>query len=211
MPKEKINVFIETFIELKMSVIWKWDAEVPNLPKNVKISPWLPQQDILGHPNLKLFVTHGGLGSLVEAIYHKAVILGIPFSYDQRPNLLRATGHGYAKMMEWNSLTTEDLVMSIRDAIQNETMRSSIERIHNVYMDRDQKPVEKATWWVEHVCRHKGADSLKSVAEQIPWYQYHHMDIVIFLAMIFFCIIGGILICCKICCKTCMTRKIKSE
>jgi UDP:flavonoid glycosyltransferase YjiC (YdhE family) len=28
---------------------------------------------------MKVFVTHGGLGSLVEAIYHKAVIVGIPF------------------------------------------------------------------------------------------------------------------------------------
>ena len=26
----------------------------------------------------KVFVTHGGLGSLVEAIYHKAVIVGVP-------------------------------------------------------------------------------------------------------------------------------------
>ena len=32
MPKEKINVFNEAFGELKMSVIWKSDAEVPNLP-----------------------------------------------------------------------------------------------------------------------------------------------------------------------------------
>ena len=30
---------------------------------------------------LKVFVTHGGLGSLVEAIYHKAVIVGIPLRF----------------------------------------------------------------------------------------------------------------------------------
>ena len=29
----------------------------------------------------KVFVTHGGLGSLVEAIYHKAVIVGIPLRF----------------------------------------------------------------------------------------------------------------------------------
>ena len=95
MPKEKLEIFVETFRTLKMSFIWKWDEVVPNLPKNVKISSWLPQQDLLGHPNLKVFVTHGGLGSLVESIYHKAVIVGIPFSNDQRPNLMRAERNGY--------------------------------------------------------------------------------------------------------------------
>ena len=76
-------------------MIWKWDIDIPNLPKNIKLSSWLPQQDLLGHNNLKVillasvplhkctgiqvFVTHGGLGSLVEAIYHRAIIVGIPF------------------------------------------------------------------------------------------------------------------------------------
>ena len=85
MPKEKLEIFVEAFRKLDMSVIWKWDAEVPNLSENVKISSWLPQQDLLGHPNLKVFVTHGGLGSLVESIYHKAVIVGVPFSNDKKP------------------------------------------------------------------------------------------------------------------------------
>ena len=86
-----------------------------------------------------------------------------------------------------------------------------MERIHNVYIDREEKPVEKAAWWVEYVCRHKGADFLKSGAEQIPWYQYHHVDIFIFLGVVFLCTTGALVLFCKICCKICLTRKIKSE
>ena len=55
-----------------------------------------------------VFVTHGGLGSLQEAIYHKAVIVGMPFSNEQRQNILRATTHGYAKMLEWDDLTADE-------------------------------------------------------------------------------------------------------
>ena len=31
------------------------------MPANVHVLPWLPQFDILSHPNLRLFITHGGL------------------------------------------------------------------------------------------------------------------------------------------------------
>ena len=89
----------------------KWPSSVPNLPPNIKISPWLPQQDLLGHPNLKLFVTHGGLSSLVQAIYHGVAVVGIPFSK-----------HGYARIIEWDSLTAEDLVKNIKEAVTDDTM-----------------------------------------------------------------------------------------
>ena len=37
-----------------LKVIWKWDMDIPDLPENIKLSSWLPQQDLLGHPNLKV-------------------------------------------------------------------------------------------------------------------------------------------------------------
>ena len=36
-----------------MKVIWKWGAEIQDLPENVKTVAWAPQQDLLGHKNLK--------------------------------------------------------------------------------------------------------------------------------------------------------------
>ena len=211
MPKEKLKIFVEAFRKRDMSVIWKWDAEISNLPGNVKLSSWLPQQDLLGHPNLKVFVTHGGLGSLVESIYHKAVIVGVPFSNDQKPNLLRASRHGYATSLNWENLSTEDLINGIKEAMGNETMRKSMERIHNLYVDREENPVEKAAWWVEYVCRHKGAEMLKSGADDIPWYQYHHVDIFIFLALVLLSLIGMVFLSCKICCKLCCSKKHKTD
>jgi len=211
MPKDKLEIFVESFRRIKMSVLWKWDAEVPNLPKNVRLSSWLPQQDLLGHPNLKVFVTHGGLGSLVEAIYHKAVIVGIPFSNDQKPNLLRAARHGYARSLDWENLTTEDLTNGINDAINDESMKAAMERIHTLYVDREEKPVVKAAWWVEYVARNKGADLLKSGAETIPWYQYHHVDIILFLSMVVLVLVGGLTLTCKLCCRIFCSNKIKTE
>jgi glucuronosyltransferase len=59
----------------------------------------LPQQDLLAHPNLKVFVTHGGLLSLQEALYHQTPLVGIPLGNDQKPNMLRAEKKGYGKTL----------------------------------------------------------------------------------------------------------------
>ena len=212
MPKEKLDLFLETFSNLKVSVLWKWDTEVPNLPKNVKVTSWVPQQDVLGHHNLKVFVTHGGLGSLQEAIYHKAVMVGIPFSHDQTPNILRAARHGYAKILHWGNITSNDLTNAINDAMNDENMKLALEEIHNLYTDTLQNPREKAAWWVEYVCRHKGAKMLQSHhLEDASWYQYHQLDIIIFLLTVIIAIIGAFILTCKLCCRICRRKKVKTD
>lgn len=42
---------------------------MPDLPKNIKLSKWFPQQDVLGHKNARIFITHCGGGGTEEAIY----------------------------------------------------------------------------------------------------------------------------------------------
>lgn len=61
LPKEKIDTFINVFKNLKQRVIWKFENESYEVPPNVLIQKWLPQTDILAHPNVKLFITHGGI------------------------------------------------------------------------------------------------------------------------------------------------------
>ena len=110
--------------------IWKWGAEVEDLPENVIVKSWLPQQDILAHPNLKVFVTHGGIGSLTEAIYHKATLVGIPFAQDQKPNLLRAKQHGYAVMLDYDTLEEESLKNAINEAMESKAMTYALDRVN---------------------------------------------------------------------------------
>merc|ERR1712071_505240 len=63
MPKEYVAVFLKTFARLPLKVIWKWDSdEKPeNVPANVMLAKWLPQQDLLGDAKARIFMTHGGL------------------------------------------------------------------------------------------------------------------------------------------------------
>ncbi len=53
---------------------------------NVAVRPWLPQQDLLGHPAVKVFLTHGGIHSMYEAIYHGVPTVVVPLAADQADN-----------------------------------------------------------------------------------------------------------------------------
>lgn len=48
MDAEKIKLFLEVFGKLEQNVLWKFEEDLPNKPKNVMTSDWLPQSDILG-------------------------------------------------------------------------------------------------------------------------------------------------------------------
>ena len=95
MTNEQKSVFIETFKELKNTpIIWKWDDTPEGIPENVLLQKWLPQNDLLAHPNLKLFVTHGGLLSTQEALYHK-----VPLGMFSKKLTITIFGHKYFKII----------------------------------------------------------------------------------------------------------------
>ena len=56
------------------------------LGSNIKIIKWAPQNDILGHPAVGVFLTQGGINSLYEAAYHAKPIVTIPLIADQEGN-----------------------------------------------------------------------------------------------------------------------------
>lgn len=68
-------------------VIWKIDLSMLELqiPKNVFIKTWLPQNDILSDRRTKLFISHAGGLSTQEATWHGRPMLALPVMGDQFP------------------------------------------------------------------------------------------------------------------------------
>lgn len=70
-----------------------------------------------GHPNARLFISHGGLIGLQEAIYHAVPVLGLPFGNDQRTNIVKAQKEGYLIKLDWDAITEETLYETIQKLI----------------------------------------------------------------------------------------------
>lgn len=107
--------------ELKQRVIIKWDEEVDDLPENILALKWLPQVDILAHPNVKLFITHCGLGSYVESKFHGVPNLAIPVNGEQFKNAKNVVKEGWGIQLDFNDLSEKKLHDSIIELTENET------------------------------------------------------------------------------------------
>lgn len=121
MPIEKRNIILKVFGKLKQRVLWKWeDDKLEEKPKNVLINKWFPQNDILAHPNVKVFITHGGLLSMSEAIYHGIPLIGIPIYGDQHLNMNKAERSGYGLLIKYHNLTEQSLEWALREILEND-------------------------------------------------------------------------------------------
>jgi glucuronosyltransferase len=155
------------------------------LPPNVKLSKWLPQQDVLGHKNIRLFITHGGLGGTTESIYHGVPLVGIPMLGDQGSNMVKAAQKGFAlPPLEFADLTEEMLLGAINKALNDPSYSETAKKLSTIFKDQQTKPLDRAVYWVEYVLRHKGAVHLRSAARDLNYIQYFSIDVLAVLLVI---------------------------
>ena len=159
--QDKLDAILGMIRGLKQRVIWKWDQdEMPNRPSNVFIGKWLPQDAILAHPNLKLFVTHGGLGSISEAMYHGVPIVGIPMFGDQDSNVAQVVKEGWGLSVSFDELTEPLLSGVVQEVLRDPKYREQVQGRALLYKDRPMGALETGVYWIEYVIRHHGAPHL---------------------------------------------------
>nr|CAD7606441.1 unnamed protein product [Timema genevievae] len=185
LPPETRKALLDAFSELPQRILWKFETEdLPGKPDNVMISKWLPQSDVLGHPNVKLFITHCGLYSTQEAIYFGVPVVGIPFFMDQHSNFYRLKELGVGEGLAFSSLTKDKILNTINAVIQNSSYASNMRRLSAIFHDQPETPLERAVYWTEYVLRHGGAPHLRSVAVDLPLYQYLLLDVGLVLLLL---------------------------
>ncbi|XP_042887613.1 UDP-glycosyltransferase UGT5-like [Penaeus japonicus] len=164
MPKKYRDMFVEAFKKIKQRVIWKYEVELEGISDNVLMRKWLPQQDILAHPNVKVFITHGGLLSTQESFYHSTPVLAVPIFGDQPKNGLNIQDSGLGLMLVWEELTVDLIVSSLQEIISNPKYETTAAEVQSSLRDQPDSPKDRAVFWTEYVIRHKGALRLRSPA-----------------------------------------------
>uniref|UniRef100_A0A8D1LEI5 UDP-glucuronosyltransferase n=1 Tax=Sus scrofa TaxID=9823 RepID=A0A8D1LEI5_PIG len=178
-------------------VLWRYSGKRPTtLGANTRLYDWIPQNDLLGHPKAKAFITHGGTNGIYEAIYHGVPMVGVPMFADQPDNIAHMKAKGAAVEVNINTMTSEDLLNALKTVINEPSYKENAMRLSRIHHDQPVKPLDRAIFWIEFVMRHKGAKHLRPAAHDLTWYQYHSLDVIGFLMACVATVIFLVTMCC---------------
>jgi zeaxanthin glucosyltransferase len=97
--------------------------------KNIHIFSSVPQLEVLKHADL--FIGHGGLNSIKEAIYAEVPMLLYPIhqEYDPRGNAARAVYHGLGLRGNAAAESIEHLRLNINELLSNPSYKKNIQKL----------------------------------------------------------------------------------
>ena len=154
--------------------------------KNVMLSPWLPQNDVLAHPNIKFFISHCGNNGQYEALYHGVPILGLPVFGDQPYNAARIKAKGFGIYLNVVDFSIDELDAAISELLSNDVYKQNIMKASRIFKSRFFTPAKRAAWWIDHVITF-GSQHLHSAVADLPYYQFLMIDVWAgILALLFF-------------------------
>ncbi|XP_029019113.1 UDP-glucuronosyltransferase 2A2-like [Betta splendens] len=209
---EKANMIASALGQVPQKVLWRYRGEKPGtLGANTRIYDWIPQNDLLGHPKTRAFITHGGTNGIYEAIYHGVPLVGIPMFGDQSDNIVHMLSKGAALLMDFNTMTTDDLRDAVNAVINDKSYKENAMRLSSIHHDRPMTPLEEAVFWIEFTLRNKGAKHLRVQAHQLTWYQYHSLDVLVFLLTVVLLLIVLLVKTCTFCLRRCCCRTEKKK
>ncbi len=101
-------------------------------PSSVYAMDWAPQRTILTQADL--FITHGGLGSIKEAIWEGVPLLVAPQAYDQRGNAARVKYHKIGSRI-LDEVGAHELGAHIAEVLGNRDYRRAAEAMQKAFRE----------------------------------------------------------------------------
>ena len=181
LPKHISDKILQVLLQLPMKSIFRCRLPSPD-PEKILTSEWIPQNDLLGHVNTKVFVSHCGKNGQYEALYHAVPIVATPFFTDQIYNAERARTKGFAEIVDLKSCTADQLQWTILTVATEPRYRDTVSKLSRLFKQQYGVPMETAAFWLDHVMEY-GGEYMRSAGQQMPFYQFILLDVVLFFVL----------------------------
>ncbi|XP_013395883.2 UDP-glucuronosyltransferase 1-9 [Lingula anatina] len=198
LPKAKAEIFAKVFAKLSQTVIWRYVGPPPrSLGNNTHLVKWIPQNDALAHPATKLFITHCGVSSTWETLYHAVPVVAMPLLWDQYQNARKLTDRAkVGETVSFLTLTETDLENAIEKVLKDRSYKENAQKMSVLLQDTPWTGYEELSYWINYVIRHNGTLFLHSQPQyKLTWYQYFLIDIIVFVTGLCCLVIVGTYIC----------------
>ena len=124
-------------------------AELGPVPPDVRLVRWAPHDRLL--PRCDLFVTHGGISSVMKSLACGVPMLVLPQGGDQHVNALRLRSTGAGRFLEAGQVTAEAVAREARRLLEHPVHRLSAERLREEI--EAMPPLEHGVDLVERLAR----------------------------------------------------------
>jgi len=177
LPENMQHQLMQSFAQLEQRIVWKNELfNIPNKSENIYLIKKAPQRHLLAHPNVRLFITNGGLLSVMEAVDSGVPMLGLPVFFDQFIILQYVKQGGMAEVLDANALNSETLTKSIRELLENPKYTLMAKKMSHSFRDRPMSPLDTAVWWTEYVLRNRDANHMRLNADEVSPLRYYGFD-----------------------------------
>lgn len=174
---ERVQTILDVMAQLPQRFIWKWSNKTVAVAQDkLYTGSWLPQIDILGHPNTLAFFSHAGMGGTTEAIHYGVPIVAMPVLGDQPANGAAIEESGLGVQVQIRDLNKENLLAAFRKVLDPK-FRERVKQISKAWHDRPMRPLDTAIYWTEFAARHSNF-TFRAAAADTPLYQHFYLDII---------------------------------
>ncbi len=129
-----LNAFQDESYQVVMSIGNKTGiSELQNIPKNFIVKNYIPQLEVLKRADV--FISHGGLNSVSEALYFGVPVIAIPMANDQPVVAKRLAELGAGLNLNMTEVTSEILNHMVNTELTDPSYRQQSWEISNTFIE----------------------------------------------------------------------------
>lgn len=164
-------------------------SDLYQFPKNVHLKKWVNQNNLLGDKRIHGFVSHGGINSILEAIYHKKPVVALGVALDQvnTAGMVKTRETGISFFSQ-NEITPENLRSAIRDILEdnNKYLRNTLKISEVINMNKP--ATEEFAFWLEYGFNFGYDHLIIKAYSHLETFQFYNLDIIMLLICLLFII-----------------------
>uniref|UniRef100_A0AC35GKK0 UDP-glucuronosyltransferase n=1 Tax=Panagrolaimus sp. PS1159 TaxID=55785 RepID=A0AC35GKK0_9BILA len=146
--------------------------EIPN----VQFVEWLPQSDILAHPNCKAFISHGGFNSVLETAMRGVPVIVLPMFFDHFRNGKMIEHRNVGLVIPKTILNQESIENSLKEVLYNPKYKHAAERLQKLMETKPNQPDETFLKWTNFLLQHENLPDLIPVGARMNIISYLSLD-----------------------------------